>query len=453
MKKLLPFFLILILSFTVVPFVRGQEVVSLHLSPSSGIFFIGNTFDVSIIVNTNGNRINAIRADLRFPADKLQVVSPVAGKSFVSVWTVPPTYSNTDGKISLQGGVPSPGISTSAGVFSTITFRAKTPGTVKIEFLDSSLILLDDGKGTNVLRSFDKGEYSLVMTPPEGPRVYSSTHSDQEIWYKDSAPIFSWEKTLEINDFSYTFDQDSKGVPDAVSEGSGNIKSYANVSDGIWYFHIRSERGGTWGATSHYVVHIDSTPPNTFTPKIESTGKEKRTRPLISFLTNDAVSSVDHYEIKIAGVTQPHSTYFIEATNPYRIPLLEPGEYSVIVRAYDKADNFTDGMVGIRIVGTKLFSFEKQGVLYRGIFYRWWLVVLVLIVLLVLLGFLVLRFVKHGIGFGIGHDIAKIKERVKKRRKKLVEEIAEEKKLEEELEKIEDLEKTEKKTETEDKNI
>jgi len=414
-----------------------REGASLRLSPQTGTFFVGNTFDVSIIINTNENRINAVKVDLRFPPDKLQVVSPVSGKSFISSWAASPTYSNTEGIISFNGGVPSPGISTSAGLVSTITFRVKASGIAVVSILDSSMVLLDDGKGTNILKSFDKGEYILSAVPPEGPKIYSSTHPEQGVWYKDNNPAFSWEKLPGATDFSYNFDEDPKGMPDSVSEGSENIKSYTNVADGFWYFHVRSMREKIWGATSTYAVKIDSTPPDSFAPIIESTGKVKRIRPLISFSTNDNISGMDHYEIKITGITQPHSTYFTEAASPYRVPLLEPSGYSVIVRAYDKAGNWQDGIIDIRIVGSKTFSFEKNGILYRGILYRWWLIIIILIPILALIGFLILRFAKHGIGFGVGQDLVRIKEKIRKRRAKLQKEIAEKKKLEDELEKRE----------------
>jgi len=448
-KFLLGILLILIFSLSFISFANAQEKrASLRLSPQSGTFFVGNTFDISVIVNTNENRINAVSVDLRFPPDKLQVVTPVAGKSFIESWAVSPTYSNSEGIISFKGGVPSPGIKTSAGLVSTITFRVRAPGTATVYFLDSSLVLLDDGKGTNILKSFDKGEYVLTVAPPEGPKIYSSTHPDQNVWYKDNNPTFTWEKSPGVTDFSYNFDEDPKGMPDSVSEGSDNIKSYTNIADGFWYFHVRSQREGVWGATSTYAVKIDSTPPDSFAPIIESTGKVKRIRPLISFITSDAVSGIDHYEIKITGLTQPHATYFTESTSPYRVPLLGTSEYSIIVRAYDKAGNWRDGTIDIRIVGSKIFSFEKEGILFRGILYHWWLVILILILLFALVGFLVFRFIRHGIGFGFDYDITKLKEKLRKRKEKLQKEIAEEKKELEELKKIEELEKTE----TEDKN-
>ena len=97
---------------------------SLYLSPQSGTVFIGSTFDVSVFLNTNNNNVNAVKVDLKFDPTKLQVANPVAGKSFIAVWIAQPTFSNQEGTLTFQGGVPSPGINTSSGLVSTITFRA-----------------------------------------------------------------------------------------------------------------------------------------------------------------------------------------------------------------------------------------------------------------------------------------------------------------------------------------
>jgi hypothetical protein len=48
------------------------EAAILSLSPPTGTFVIGGTFDVSVFLNTQGESVNAISVFLRFPADKLQ---------------------------------------------------------------------------------------------------------------------------------------------------------------------------------------------------------------------------------------------------------------------------------------------------------------------------------------------------------------------------------------------
>jgi len=234
---------------------------SLYLSPQSGTFFVGSIFDISVFVNTEGNSINAVEVNLKFPPDLLQVTSPTAGSSFISIWADQPFYSNQEGLISFKGGVPSPGINTSSGLISTITFRAKAPGQATISFLDSSKVLLADAKGTDILKTAAKGEYLLTVPPPEGPKISSPTHSCLTCWSKNNNPTFFWEKEPGVTDFSYSLDQDARGIPDNISEGSSTSATFNDVSDGIWYFHLKAKKGDVWGGISHYSIQIDTTPP------------------------------------------------------------------------------------------------------------------------------------------------------------------------------------------------
>jgi len=368
---------------------------SLYFSPAEGSFFIGSTFDVSVFVNTGRNDVNAVQVDLKFDSSKLQVASPTAGKSIISIWIAQPTYSNTEGTISFKGGIPTPGINTSAGLVSTVTFRAIAPGTTTVSFLDTCQVLLNDGKGTNVLTSKARGVYTILIPLPEGPKVYSPTHPDQNKWYKNNNPTFSWEKEEGVTEFSYSFDQDPSGVPDNNPEGNFTSVSYSNVGDGIWYFHVKAEKDQVWGGTSHFLVQIDSSPPAAFTPIAEPGVKTSERQPLIFFVTTDALSGIDHYEIKYIDVTREKEEratgFYIEVSSPYRLPRLDIGRYLIIVRAFDVAGNFREGTVKIQIFPEGIF-FTEKGIHYKDIIIPWILVFLVLLILLLLIMVLITLF-------------------------------------------------------------
>jgi len=366
---------------------------SLYLSPTTGTFFIGSTFDVSIFVNTGGNNVNAVKVDLKFDSKKIQIASPTAGKSFIEVWVAQPTYSNIQGTASFQGGVPSPGINTSSGLVSTITFRAVAPGKAAISISDSSQVLLDDGMGTNILSSTGRGEYQLVIPPPEGPKVFSTTHPDQNRWYRNNNPGFGWEKEVGITDFSYSIDHSSYGTPDNVSEGEETSVSYTDLEDGIWYFHVKAKKAGVWGGTSHYLVQIDATSPAVFGLSIEPVfgGSESFVltgeRPWVAFLTTDALSGIDHYKVKTVSFIKPREReevgFFVEASSPYRLPLTELGEYEIVVRAFDVAGNWRDVSQKIELITAgKLFYTTKRGINIFGIFLKWQQIGLVLLILI-----------------------------------------------------------------------
>jgi hypothetical protein len=56
----------LVLIFCLWPEATKAEGGSLSIFPQTGSFTTGNTFEVSIFMNTGGNNINAVKVDLKF---------------------------------------------------------------------------------------------------------------------------------------------------------------------------------------------------------------------------------------------------------------------------------------------------------------------------------------------------------------------------------------------------
>lgn len=415
-------FLFLILAFA--PQGVKAQSASLYLAPSRGTFFVGSTFSISIYLDTKGNKINAVEVDLKFPPNILQVTAPTAGESFISEWLTPPSYSNIGGGISFKGGIPE-GIVTSAGLVSTITFRAKSSGKAKVEFLDSSKVLLADGKGTSILTSNIDGAYEILVPPPEGPKISSPTHPDPEIWYSNSSPSFSWEKTNGVTDFSFSFSQNSQENPDIISEGNYTFQSYEEVSDGIWYFHLRAKKKGSWGRTSHFLVRVDTSPPQKFEPKAETYSG------FIYFESKDFHSGIDYYEISILNISENPSAalFFIEATSPFKSPERRPGKYQVIVRAYDRAGNYQTAENRFQML-SPIISIEETGIRLRGVFFPRWVICLILFVLIGVIGYLPFYLSRHTLGFNklkkeIKETLSKINKIKKVGFNKMIKEIKE----------------------------
>lgn len=394
MLKFITFFLVALIAVSGLLFpVNGeaQSGATLALSPATGSFYVGSTFSVSIFANTGGNDINAVEVDLTFPPDKLQIVSPTAGESFISVWMLQPEFSNIDGTLSLVGGLPSPGINTSNGLVTTVTFRIRRPGEAIIQFKKSSKVLRNDGLGTNILTSLVGGRYTLLIPPPEGPVARSSTHPDKNTWYSDPDPTFSWTKDEGVNGFSYELGLNPQTVPDNVSEGVHTIKEYSDLGDGIWYFHIRAHKT-VWGGTTHFPVFVDTTPPASFAPELISKIVKETQRGTVSFITTDGMSGLDHYELKIddlSDMSKSNTTpAFFEVSSPYRLPTFRPGSYQITVRASDAAGNYIDESVVLEVVGASILEQFLFGDL------RIWVIVLSIIVL-VMIGILIFREVRR----------------------------------------------------------
>src|SRR5258708_93009 len=336
---------------------------SLFVNPVSGTFSVGSTFDVSILLDTQGKSINALQVYLQFPPDKLQVVSPSTGRSIVDVWTVPPKYDNNSGQIDLEGGIPG-GIIASRGVLTTITFRVKSVGEARIKFLDKSKIYLNNGLATEDLSQTGNVVYNLILPPPQGPIVTSETHPNQSMWYPNTTAVLHFGGDSDVEGFSYVLNSDTNAIPDNISEGTRRSVSYNNLADGIHYFHIRALRGRVWGGTTHFILKVDTTPPSNFPIEILPGVRTTSTKPVFQFVTTDADSGLDRYELKIEPLSVSEvqqspdgaTNFFIETKSPYITSPLTVGYYDVIVRAYDKAGNYREVAKHFSI-STPLFKF------------------------------------------------------------------------------------------------
>jgi hypothetical protein len=380
--------------FAVFPLATSAASAIIYPSPSSGSFLVGSTFTISIFLNTNGSEINTVWVDIEFPPELLQVTSPTAGKSFITDWLTPPSYSNEKGVISFRGGIPG-GISTSAGLISSVTFRTMASGVADIKITDSSKILLNDGAGTDILSNKVSGQYNILIPAPEGPVVVSDTHPNPDKWYSDSSPSFSWEKEDKVTGYSWSFSQNPQEAPDGISEGTDNFTSYSGIKDGIWYFHIRQQKNGIWGKTSHVQVKIDTTPPKDFTPEIGNASGLAGNQ-IAYFKTSDDFSGIDHYKVSLINLNNEDglNPFFTEEISPYKISGKQAGDYKIIIRAVDKAGNIKEAESQIKIISNFL-SLTNSGIRIRGSLISWGIFTLAIIILALMCGYAVYLFLKR----------------------------------------------------------
>lgn len=413
--KIILSFLFFSLIFTGAFWVVPQAALSageavLRLSPASGSFLVGSTFDLSILLDTKGSAVNTIEVDLSFPSDKIQIASPSVGKSIIQVWPAPPVFSNREGRIYFVGGIPSPGIVTSDGVVLTLTFRVVSPGDAQIGFQEKTSVLANDGRGTNILGQKPSSFYRFSVPPPQGPEISSPTHPDQEKWYRDSNPVFVWPRSSFADGYSYSIDHDPSGFPDTNVEGTSPTASYQNVENGISYFHLRERAGGVWGGVSHFVAKIDDDPPASFRLNISPGRRTTNRNPIFRFFTTDSLSGFDHFEMKIIPLSQGEvsESLFFEVNSPYQSPTLNPGRYQVIVRALDRAGSTRDETVSLNILGAFNQFITPEGIDLIFIFLPWfWMLLLVLGLLVILLILFLLLWIYHRrhLGRSLGEEI------------------------------------------------
>ncbi|PIY71246.1 hypothetical protein COY88_01350, partial [Candidatus Roizmanbacteria bacterium CG_4_10_14_0_8_um_filter_35_28] len=290
------------------------------------------------------------------------------GSIFI-LWVQEPSFLNSVGTINFEGIVLNPGFTGAAGKIITTNFKVKAAGVATLNFSSGS-VLANDGKGTNILANMNSGTYTLkpvTITPPAeeilpeeeyvapptvgvpaAPVVSSPTHPDENKWYSNNDPEFSWKLPSDVDGgVSIYFSKSPTSNPGPLPDGLFSTKSYENVEDGIWYFHIKLRNSYGWGPITHRKVLIDTTPPLPFEIDVQ---REDPTdpQPILNFETTDELSGIEYYEMKI-GEGEPFPAEKIK-TKSYKLPPQAPGEHPIELKVYDKAINFVLASTNINVL-------------------------------------------------------------------------------------------------------
>lgn len=147
--------------FFMLPF--AAYAASLGFSPSTGSFEVGKTFTVSVVASSTDASVNAFSGTLRYPREMLEYVSITKSNSIVDQWLPPgtagPTVRTSDGVINFEG-VAIGGFQGNSGELFKVTFKVKKTGTAELAFT-SGAVLANDGTGSDVLRTYGTGSYTL----------------------------------------------------------------------------------------------------------------------------------------------------------------------------------------------------------------------------------------------------------------------------------------------------
>jgi hypothetical protein len=136
-----------------------RKDASLILVPSATSTRVGQTFSVDLVVNPGGLDINAVGAKIIHSSSTQLMSNDESMSPFMIHLTEP--FAPTD--ISRVAQVePNPGITTSSTV-AIFYFVALSPGTTTIILTTSSLILANDGFGTDVLGSIQNATIAVLQ--------------------------------------------------------------------------------------------------------------------------------------------------------------------------------------------------------------------------------------------------------------------------------------------------
>jgi hypothetical protein len=336
---------------------------SFYLYPDSGVYTIGETFDVEIRVDTGEDTITSAGGSIAFNKEELHVVNVAMHDSIFTSW-VPaegPSFSNETGEVFFEGFVAK-GYKGKGGSVITITFEALRNVSSKVKFQTGSAILALDGKGTNILTEMSTGLYALnpkEVVPdieyvvrggdtPDESFVTSVTHPLNGSWAATTSALFSWELPDDVTAVRLMVDEIPDSAPTKVYMPAIAEKLVPDMAEGKWYFHAQLKNANGWGDIDHYNFNIDLTPPtiNTFqeVPRNEPQDPNVKLR----IVATDTPSGIERYEIMIGNemmewipeegeeVFTPEGTFGV-------------GEYRVQVTAYDYAGNSSEARTGFSV--------------------------------------------------------------------------------------------------------
>ncbi len=340
----------------------------LSLSPAAGSVSVGQTLSLQIMIDPGSDKVNASDGTIKFDTTALSVSSISKDGSLFSLWTADPTFSNTDGTISFSGGTPT-AFSTKGKVL-TIIFKGKAIGSAEVTF-DKGSVLAADGKGTDV---YTKGLGATITVtaakaappptptptpvntsadtqsadassasgdPPIAPIITSSSFPKLDSWYATSTGVFLWAITPDITGVRTLLSTKDNDIPKiSLKGGATSTQKVFDIKEGVSYFYVQLKNDSGWGDVGKLKFQVDTTPPTAFNVAVQEPGSEGGLAKL-AFKTDDLLSGMDHYELMI-GTSTPISINIKDITDgTYPVPPQPGGIQHVVVRAYDKAGNFT----------------------------------------------------------------------------------------------------------------
>jgi hypothetical protein len=315
------------------------SAATLYLTPSSGSYGVGATFTVSVRANTQGTDVNTAEGYINYSADTLELVRVSQGSTFYL--PAPGSPSKSAGTAYFGGGLPTPGYNGASGNLGTLTFRARAEGEASVTF-SSGKVLLNDGLGTDAYAGGSAAHFTITKataTPPPPSSgselvVTSTTHPDSTKWYPISKVDLSWNRPEGAYGYSFVFDQFANTEPDNVLDTTvTQSKTYTDLEDGVYYFHIKSRPqspNADFSTTVHYKISIDTTKPNAFELSINGN--------TLSFATTDESSGVDHYAVFVDD-----KSYNENAESPLNLNLT--GSHQIKVVAFDRGGNFVSSEI------------------------------------------------------------------------------------------------------------
>jgi len=324
---------------------------TLYLLPESGEVNVGGNLKIGVYVDSTDQAMNAVSFLISYPKNLLKFVNFSKAGSTINLWVQEPQHDSINAQLLGEGIVLNPGFQGSKGKVVEINFQALKEGEAKIEFL-RGMILANDGQGTNILSSMKGGSYRILAqkvevkgttTLPPKPIISSPTHPNENSWYNNNDPVFTWNVPKGVNVVRTAYGRNADLVPFIEYSPPISRRELKDIPDGIYYFAVQFENEVGLGPIARYKFQIDTTPPKI--SEFSLISKDSSVEVKVS--ATDILSGLDKIEIyvddslyKTDSISETYSTIITGFT----------GEHKIKVIVKDKAGNeaVKEGTVTLR---------------------------------------------------------------------------------------------------------
>lgn len=328
----------------------AADAASLSLTPNTGVYSVGQTFTARVVVNTDGETINAADGTFSVTSGGLEIVAVNSGNSIFNLWTEEPTVSN--GAVSFSGGAPS-GYSGRSGTLFTVTMRASSAGSKRVQWQSGS-VLAADGRGTNVLSGMNGSTYTVSApqaspepevieyvpeaNTPAAPNLSSPTHPDAEAWYQATEATVSWSVPAGVTAVRTAVNQDPRAVPGEVADSVISELSVADLPDGESYAHVQFQNEDGWGTIARYRLAVSTEAPRNVSAELLPEADLTQPTQDLVITVGSSTAPVTEALVQIDG-GEPESFAISGASSTITLPTLEAGYHTLAVEVQDAAGN------------------------------------------------------------------------------------------------------------------
>lgn len=200
--------------------------------------------------------------------------------------------------------------------------------------------------GIFLIPVFSYAEGPVAATSTGELQITSSTHPDQNAWYKATTTALSWGLSADAESVRMSISSKPDSIPTRLYSKPISEKVIGDVAEGVWYFNLQAKNKNGWGPVAHFRIQIDTTNPEHFVAAEVLREDSTDPNPVFTFDAFDALSGIAVYDISLDGATstivQAAATTSPSSSSTqtsYQLEKVAPGDHILSVQAVDKAGN------------------------------------------------------------------------------------------------------------------